>query len=233
MKINIGLDIGIASVGWSILDQNLKIIKHGVRLFPTVDNAKDSKLANQTRREKRSARRQINRRRNLKLDFIKLLKKHNLIELDINRDDNQNFSYLHQFVKKFIDNHLDILTLRQKALREQLPFNNLIQVLYWYLSHRGFKYQIAEDKEQNQIHKKYREQINFDELPVDNQIKYFKTHKFYRCELNRNFATKDYVKELKIIFAHQNLQTEFVEKYLDLFTRQRSFEQGPGPLFEI
>lgn len=32
-KINIGLDIGVASVGWSLLDENAEIIDIGVRLF--------------------------------------------------------------------------------------------------------------------------------------------------------------------------------------------------------
>lgn len=232
MKINIGLDIGIASVGWSILDENLKIIKHGVRLFPTVDAAKDSKLANQTRREKRSLRRQINRRRNLKLDFIKLLKSHNLIDIEIDRNDVKEFSYLHKFVKNFINDRINMFDLRKKALQEAIPLNNLIQVLYWYLSHRGYKYNVVEDQEKVKIQKEYSAMFNFDDLPLNNQIKHFQLHNYYRSEINREFATKNYLKELKLIFNNQKLDQNFVKKYLDLFERQRSFEQGPGPEYQ-
>lgn len=34
MKYRLGLDIGIASVGWCILDEDNSIVKAGVRLFP-------------------------------------------------------------------------------------------------------------------------------------------------------------------------------------------------------
>src|SRR5690625_2485959 len=54
----LGLDIGIGSVGWGIIDQNQNIIDAGVRLFPEAD-----KTFNDSRRNYRSTRRLIRRRR--------------------------------------------------------------------------------------------------------------------------------------------------------------------------
>ncbi len=231
MKVNIGLDIGIASVGWAILDQELKIVKHGVRLFPTVDNPKDSKLNNATRREKRSMRRQKNRRRNLKLDFIKLLKTHQLINLTIDPND-QKLAYYQQFLTQYIDPRANLFVLRQKGLKDKLNHQELIQVLYWYLSHRGFKYELADDKAQKEkveTLKKIGQDFSPDELPIDIQSKYFEKNKYYRSELNRLFSMKDYLQELNMILKNSVTNISFLTDYLNLFTRQRSFEVGPGP----
>lgn len=55
----LGLDIGIASVGWSLIDtDNNKIIDMGVRLFNSADASN-----NQQRRESRSARRTLRRKK--------------------------------------------------------------------------------------------------------------------------------------------------------------------------
>ena len=34
MELKLGLDIGVASVGWGIIDENYNVIDSGVRLFP-------------------------------------------------------------------------------------------------------------------------------------------------------------------------------------------------------
>ena len=61
----LGLDIGISSVGRSIVDRDKNIIDGGVRLFP--ESGKDS---NMDRRSKRGARRLL-RRRNLRKNEVK------------------------------------------------------------------------------------------------------------------------------------------------------------------
>lgn len=65
-KLVLGLDVGIASVGWGIIDyETNKIIASGVRLFSERD-----KKQNETRRNSRSSRRLI-RRREHRLERIK------------------------------------------------------------------------------------------------------------------------------------------------------------------
>lgn len=57
IRYTLGLDIGIASVGWAVLQNNAqqepkKIIDLGVRVFKTAENGKESLAA--PRREARS-----------------------------------------------------------------------------------------------------------------------------------------------------------------------------------
>ena len=57
MELKLGLDIGITSVGWGIIDENYDVKSCGVRLFPersATDNA-------ETRRPMRSTRRRTRR----------------------------------------------------------------------------------------------------------------------------------------------------------------------------
>src|SRR3712207_4866410 len=71
-KVSIGLDIGIASSGISVVDiENGKILESIVRIFPEV-NADDDKQ-NATRRDKRGTRRLIRRRKTRVSDSNKLL----------------------------------------------------------------------------------------------------------------------------------------------------------------
>lgn len=57
MELKLGLDIGVASVGWGIIDENYNVINSGVRLF-----SEGSAEENLTRRTMRSSRRRIRRR---------------------------------------------------------------------------------------------------------------------------------------------------------------------------
>lgn len=71
MNLVLGLDIGIASVGWCVLDEGRKKIAGlGVRVFPVAENPKDGAPLALPRRLARSARRRLKRRRE-RLDSIR------------------------------------------------------------------------------------------------------------------------------------------------------------------
>ena len=75
MKYVIGMDIGIGSIGWSVIrsDADCKRIEDfGVRIFEPGENASDRKSNSQIRREYRSVRRVLRRRKHRK----ELLKAH-------------------------------------------------------------------------------------------------------------------------------------------------------------
>ena len=68
MEYGIGLDIGIASVGWAIvaLDENERpcgIIRMGSRIFEKAEQPKTGESLAAPRREARSARRRLRRHR--------------------------------------------------------------------------------------------------------------------------------------------------------------------------
>ena len=65
LNYRIGLDIGIASVGWAVLENNthdepFRIIDLGVRIFDTAEQPKTGASLALPRREARSARRRLN-----------------------------------------------------------------------------------------------------------------------------------------------------------------------------
>lgn len=63
MKLHVGLDIGIASVGWAVIDDDeKKILGLGVRTFDKAENPKDGSSLALPRRMARSARRRLRRR---------------------------------------------------------------------------------------------------------------------------------------------------------------------------
>ena len=83
----IGLDIGIASVGWAVLendsqDEPIRILDLGVRIFEAAEVPKTGAALAAERRDARTARRRIRRRRH-RLERIKwLFEREGLIQID-------------------------------------------------------------------------------------------------------------------------------------------------------
>lgn len=73
-----GLDIGIASVGWAVLDAQ-RIIDIGVRCFDKAETAKEGDPLNLTRRQARLLRRRLYRRAWRLTQLARLLKREGLI----------------------------------------------------------------------------------------------------------------------------------------------------------
>lgn len=130
MDYRIGLDIGIASVGWAVLEDDTngepkRIVDLGVRIFDKAETPDGESLA-ADRRMARSARRRI-RRRVHRLDRIKeLLEKEGYIEKE-------------KFMERYHQPGLpDVYELRYKALSQVLQPEELAQVLIHIAKHRGF-----------------------------------------------------------------------------------------------
>ena len=73
----IGFDIGISSIGWAVVDtgesdNEFEIIDCGVRIFEKAENPKDGSSLALPRREARSARRRLARRK-ARLNAVKRL----------------------------------------------------------------------------------------------------------------------------------------------------------------
>lgn len=246
-EVIVGIDVGIASVGWCITQKSdMSIIKHGSYLFPTVDDPKNSKLLNVTRREKRSLRRQYSREKTRKRDFIKFLIDHKYIT-DITFD--RECKFVDEFRKKYLipndqklnkENTSDLPTiyyLRKKALQEKISQNDLWTLLYWYLSHRGFKYEVTDKDEKKKIAEIEQDLASSDvKINIDNilatQITYFRKYQKINGDLNRIFKNEWWVKEIEQVLEKQavdkNLCNRFLYDEKSFFKRQRSFAVGPG-----
>lgn len=252
LNYRIGLDIGITSVGWAVLENNSKdepvrIVDLGVRLFEAAEVPKTGAALAEERRKARTTRRRL-RRRHHRLDRIRyLLQEQGMIEID-------------SFMERYYSAHLpDVYQLRCEALDRKLKEEEFAQILLHIAKHRGFrstrKAELVDknDKETGAVLSATKENEKLMEAQgyrtVGEMI--YKDEKF-RTECNwkeqgyiltpRN-KQGDYkhtilramlVEEVKTIFQRQrelgnrNATEELEEKYLTIMTSQRSFDMGPG-----
>src|SRR5699024_4771362 len=126
-KYSLGLDIGISSVGWSVinLDKN-RIEALNSRMFDAAENPKNGSSLATPRREARSARRRLRRRRyrvgRIRLFVVEqgLLSK---VEVDQLYD--------------WQDGDLDIWLIRVNGIERKLTDREFARVLVHYGKNRG------------------------------------------------------------------------------------------------
>lgn len=125
--LTIGLDIGIASVGWAVLGES-RIVDLGVRCFDKAETAKEGESLNLARRTARLMRRRLRRRAWRLTKLARLLKREGLIsEINILKQ---------QPVKGFKTPNL--WKLRVEALDRKLDAEEWARALYHLVKHRGF-----------------------------------------------------------------------------------------------
>lgn len=238
----LGLDVGIKSVGWCVLecDENgepIQINALNSRIFDAAEQPKTGASLAEPRRNARGLRRRI-RRKSFRLERIRKLFSENGIELFETQDD--------LICLKDEYKNLDVVKLRSDALDKKLTEAEFARVLYSLARHRGFKSNkregakdsdegkllssIRESEEEmresgmrtrgEQLYKKYL----LEGKPVHN-----KGGDYSMC-VSRDIL----VKEIELLFEKQkefgnNFATdENKEKYLDIFLSQRNFDEGPG-----
>lgn len=209
----LGLDLGITSIGFAIIEEETyKIIKYGVRLFD--ESSADN---NKMRRALRGSRRVKSRRKN-RIEAIK-----NLLV-------NNNIVTTKDFEK--INN---IYEIRVKGLNSKLSNIEFANVLVNLAKRRGSSLDVVIDDDADP------EQIDSLSCLAKNTASLKKDNKFV-CEYQlekikigqkiRNhsnvFKTEDYEKELRQILKNQGLSEELNEKIIDIITRRREFSEGPG-----
>ena len=218
----LGLDIGIASVGWSLIDtDNNKIVDMGVRLFESADASN-----NQERREARSARRTL-RRKKYRLKNIEEL----LFENGFKPPNGSN---------------LDPYKLRVKGLNEKLDSEELYIALFHLAKRRGISYlDEAEDDGKNISESlKTNKELSKEKYPCEIQLerleKYGKVRGLVEIEdddsletLINVFTTNAYKREAVAILEQQKkyysqIDDKFIKEYTDIMTRKREFYIGPG-----
>ncbi|MCD6172233.1 MAG: type II CRISPR RNA-guided endonuclease Cas9, partial [Sulfurimonas sp.] len=132
-KIVLGLDLGITSIGWALVNvddknsKNSNIIDSGVRIFTIAEHPKDGKSLALPRREARSARR-TTKRKAQKLRAVKrLLLQNNIITKS-------------ELEKLFIGNKAqkDVWELRREALYRELNKQELSRIMIHLAKHRGY-----------------------------------------------------------------------------------------------
>lgn len=204
----LGLDIGITSVGWGLLDaSNMEIIDAGVRLFKEATSDENVK-----RRGKRGSRRLIRRRKNRKLDLVKLLKQQGIYDgSPIN---------------------VHPVQLRVKGLSESLTNNELTLVLLHLVKRRGSFLDVVEetkdtDGEGTKVQLQKNSVLLKDKYVCQVQLERLLNNQKYRG-IENVFKVDDYKKELEQILSNQTISDDLKKKLIQLIFRKRHYSEGPG-----
>ena len=227
MKCILALDIGVASVGWAIVDKETgAVLEAGSNIFPEASAA-----ANQVRREMRQSKRENRRRRNRLDDFTKMWRKYGLP------------------IPAHFDN--DIVNLKVQALYENISLEELYMILYNYLKHRGISY--LEDAQDDTVSGSSAYANGLKEnakaletsYPSEIQKQRLETLGKYRgqtqivndngekTDLSNVFTVSAYRKEIQAILTnqqkyHKELVEEICNEYIMIFNRKRKYYEGPG-----
>lgn len=227
MKYILALDIGIASVGWAVLDKESEtVIEAGSNIFPEASAAD-----NQLRRDMRGAKRNNRRLKTRINDFIKLWENNNLS--------------IPQFKST------EIVGLKVRAITEEITLDELYLILYSYLKHRGISYleDALDDTVSGSSAYANGLKLNAKELethyPCEIQQERLNTIGKYRgqsqiinengevLDLSNVFTIGAYRKEIQRVFEiqkkyHPELTDEFCDGYMLIFNRKRKYYEGPG-----
>lgn len=223
MNYNVGLDIGVASVGSAVVTEDYEIVESTSNIFPEADAAE-----NLTRRSMRQNRRLTRRRKTRITDFVKLWKR-------------MGFDVPESF-------DCNVLELRVRGLTEELSMDELFLVLQNDLKHRGISYledatDVSDSSQYAKGLKKNHEEME-DKYPCEIQLERLSKYGFYRGQhtikesneevvLSNVFTVSAYREEIEQLFKTQRKYNEkitetFEEKYLDIFRRKREYYVGPG-----
>lgn len=249
MQYRLGLDIGIASIGWAVLrnDSNgepYKIEDLGVRIFDGAENPKSGASLALPRREARSARRRIRRKRHRKERIKGLLEKCGVI------------------TQKELDSLLaasgfenDVYTLRAEGLDRFLKPDEWARALLHLAQRRGYRSNSLANAEKDQRNGLVKAALSANQALMD--AKGYRTagEMFCRDEAfqilgpdgriwrrTRNTAgsycftiTRDMVEaEAHALFKAQRQAgnsfagEELEEAYCAILLSQRDFDAGPG-----
>ncbi len=245
----LGLDIGIASIGWAVLrcdkdGEPAKIEDLGVRIFDKAEHPKNGASLALPRRLARSARRRIRRRRHRK-ERIKVM----LVRSGIMTEEEMRQLFVVSSYEK------DVYSLRAEGLDRKLDEREWTRVLIHLAQRRGFRSnstaEAAKDSENGAMkaaiatnvrlmeEKSYRtagEMFCLDEkFSVSNpdgtvwrktrntsgEYLFTITREMVEQEVAALFAAQ---RQFGNAFAKEELETE----YASILLSQRNFDEGPG-----
>lgn len=222
MGYKVGLDLGIASVGWAVVNDDYEVIESGSNIFPAAEASE-----NAIRRGFRQGRRLTRRRRTRLSDFKKLWIKYGFTVP--------------------VDNSTDVLVLKNKGLIDKLSKDEIYDVLLNDLKHRGITYLDDVDEVGTSDYSKSiarNEEELREKFPCQIQLDRLLKYGAYRGNITivedgepltlRNVFTKSaYEKEVKAFLDKQSsfdakISDEFIHEYMEIFSRKREYYEGPG-----
>ena len=241
MNYIIGLDIGITSVGYSVLMLNdddipCRILKMGSRIFEIAENPKDGSSLAAPRRINRGMRRRLRRRRFRKEQIRGLIIEKNIMSAD-------EIDGIYNSGKELSD----IYKVRCEALDRKLDKEEFVRLLIHLSQRRGFKsnrkVEASDSKSEAgkllnavKTNKALMEEKGYrtigEMLYKDDRFADVKRNK--ADDYSNTFARSEYEAEINAVFdAQQKLGNEYAtdeirDSYLKIYLSQRAFDEGPG-----
>ncbi len=234
MEYSLGLDIGIASIGWAVLNFDQERIENlGVRCFNAAEDPKTKASLALPRRLARGTRRRL-RRRAGRLQRAKQL----FVEYGLITEDIKNSLFVVSATTK------DPWELRNLALQQMLDPHDLARALFHIIKRRGFKSNRKSVKSSSDEDGKVLENISIN-TQIMQERGYRTAGQMYALdekfiERKRN-TTDNYThsvdratleQEIRVIFEEQKklgssyASDEFLDKLLAVFTWQMPYTKG-------
>ena len=237
LKYVVGLDIGITSVGWATLlldsqDEPVRILDLNSRIFDKAEVPKTGASLAAPRRMARGVRRRL-RRRKFRLHRVRqYILRHHILDK----------AGLECLYKPKTD--IDIFALRTAGLDRLLEPEEWARILLYMAKHRGFKsnrkstavaggddgVMLKAIQQNKEVLSKYRsvgEMFDKDEKFSDHKRNKGGSYEF-------TVARSMLVDEIKLLFEKQRdfglvfAEKDAEEEYIELFSAQRNFDEGPG-----
>ena len=211
-KLVLGLDIGITSVGYGVIDmESNDFVDYGVRLFKE-GTAED----NEKRRTARSRRRLLSRRHTRIEDMKKLLKQYGIID-----EDYRPLPHVYE--------------LRMKGLTQKLSNDELASAILHLVKHRGSSIETVDDNEEGAKETEKAKEVLGKNAKLLAEGKFVCEVQYARLQEggsvrghDNNFKTKDYVAEAEEILRHQDIDETLKKKIILMIQRKRAYYEGPG-----
>ena len=225
MGLRFGFDIGIASVGVAVVDDNYDVKEAISYIFPAAEASE-----NVSRRSFRQMKRLHRRKANRLNDFNKLWIKYGYKIPDIKIN--------------------EVIELKVRALSQEISMDELYAVLHHSLKMRGISY-LEDAIDENGAKGDYQRGIAINqkeleekEYPCEIQFERLRKYGSYRGEntveidgekvtLSNVFTTGAYKKEIEVILKkqsefHGEISESFIKDFMDIFSRKREYFVGPG-----
>ena len=249
----LGLDIGISSVGWGLLELDAnnnpyKIIDVGSRIFTPGEVEKTGDSRAKERREKRGARR-ISRRREFRLDRVRnLLYENGYLKGNINSNivsvKNEELSIIfdNMINNYYKEKNSNPYILKVEALDRKLTNDELSIILVHYAKKRGYKSnrEEASDNDSGKVLSAIKEN---EKIMKENNYRtisemYIQDEKFknkiknspgdYKISVTNEMYLKEINKVLDSQIKFGLITDDFKNQYLEIYNSRRSYAKGPG-----
>lgn len=249
----LGLDIGISSVGWGLLeldenDNPYKIIDVGSRIFTPGEVEKTGDSRAKERREKRGARR-VTRRREFRLDRVReLLYEYGYLKGNITSNivsvkyEELSVLFDNMINNYYKDKNTNPYKLKVEALDRKLTDEELCIILVHYAKKRGYKSNREEgsDSDSGKVLSAIKENEKIMENNNYRTISemYIKDEKFkgkiknspgnYKISVTNEMYLEEINKVLDTQIKYDLIDENFKNRYLEIYSSRRSYAKGPG-----